>query len=320
VGAPGLAVVGGGPAGCAAAVTARAAGLDVVLYAAGPPPWMRPVESLPPGGAELVDDIFGAGAFRPEDHLPSYANHSRWGSDELETADFVFNPLGHGWHVRRPTFDRALLDAVRGTGVRVVERRVRAEPQAGFVLDATGRSARIARAHGARRLRADGLVAVFRTASVRGSATTVVTHENGWSYESPGFSAFLTDADLLPRLPGRVTDASTSWLDRLTGPGWAATGDAAAAFDPLSSQGIVTALVMGREAGRLAAGELGPDEYAAAYRAVLKEHLALREAYYGLERRWPAADFWRRRPYPNGYSTVFDGGGSVMVTGSLPVI
>jgi flavin-dependent dehydrogenase len=316
-----VAVVGGGPAGCTAAATACAEGLDVVLYAAGPSPRMRPVESLPPGTAELVDEIFGAGAFRPEDHVPAYANRSRWGSDELETADFVFNPFGHGWHVDRPAFDAALLEAVREMGVRVVGERITAPPQAGFVVDATGRSARIARWFGARRRRADRLVAVFReTDGIADSATTVRASRNGWSYTSPGISAFLTDADLLPRLPGRVTDASTSWLDRLTGPGWAATGDAAVAFDPLSSQGIVTALVMGREAGRLAASLIGPDEYAAQYRSVLEEHLALREAYYGLELRWPEAEFWRRRPYPNWNSTFVDGAGSLMVTGSLPLV
>lgn len=312
--------MGGGPAGCAAAAAARAEGLDVVLYSAGPSPRMRPVESLPPGTSELVEEIFGPGAFRPEDHLPAYANHSRWGSDRLETADFVFNPFGHGWHVDRAAFDQALLDAARRLGVRVIEQRLRAAPEAGFVIDASGRSARIARARGARRVRGDGLVAVFREASVSGSATTVVAAENGWSYTSPGITAFLTDADLLPRMPGCVTDASTSWLDRVTGSGWAAAGDAAVAFDPLSSQGIVTALVLGREAGRLAAGLIGPDEYAAGYHAVLEEHLALREAYYGLERRWPEAAFWRRRPNPNGYSTFVDGAGSRMVTGSLPLV
>ena len=98
-----------------------------------------------------------------------------------------------------------------------------------------------------------------------------------------------------------------------------ATGDAAAAFDPLSSQGIVTALGMGREAGRLAAGDIAPSDYETQYAGLLEEHLALRDAYYGLERRWPEAEFWRRRPYPNGNSTVFDGGGSRIVTGSFPV-
>jgi hypothetical protein len=83
---------------------------------------------------------------------------------------------------------------------------------------------------------------------------------------------------------------------------------------------MVTALVMGREAGRVAAGAAGAEEYSAQYRFVLEEHLVLREAYYGLERRWPEAEFWRRRPYPNGNSTFVDGGGSRIVTGSLPSV
>jgi hypothetical protein len=285
---------------------------------------MRPGESLPPGVAHLVDEIFGAGSFRRGDHLPAYANRSSWGSGEVETADFVFNPFGHGWHLARPAFDAALLTAVRGMGVRVIQERPTRAPAAGFVVDATGRSARIARSLGARRRRADRLVAAFRTESGdAGSATTVTAVEDGWSYRAPlpgggSVVAFLTDADLLPRLPGQVTDASTSWLDRICGPGWLAAGDAAVAFDPLSSQGIVTALVMGREAGLVAAGLVGVEEYDARYRSLRDEHLALRAAYYGLERRWPAAEFWRRRPYPKGNSTVVDGGGSVMVTGSFP--
>ncbi len=255
MGAAGLAIVGGGPAGCAAAAAARAAGMDVVLYDGGPSPRMRPVESLPPGTAELVDEIFGPGAFRPDDHLPAYANRSRWGSDELETADFVFNPFGHGWHVRRPAFDAALLDAVRrwacassnerltrGSRGRVRHRRERPlgadRPRPRRAADAR-RPAR-------RRLPRD------RRARARPPRSS--RRRTGGRTTSPGITAFLTDADLLPRLPGCVTDASTSWLDRIAGPGWAATGDAAAAFDPLSSQGIVTALVMGREAGRVAAG------------------------------------------------------------------
>jgi flavin-dependent dehydrogenase len=289
-------VVGGGPAGCAAAATACSAGLDVVLYSAGPPLWMRPRESLPPGAAHLVDELFGPGAFRPEDHLQAYANESRWGSAELERADFIFNPFGHGWHLDRPAFDRALLNRARRMGVSVLEQRVATVGEARFVVDATGRSARIARSRGARRRRFDRLVAVWREDRERAASVTTVTAErDGWSYTAPGIGAFLTDADLLPRVPGQATDASTSCLDRVVGPGWAATGDAAVAFDPLSSQGLVTALVMGREAGGLAAGLVRTSDYEAEYQALLDEHLSLRRAYYALETRWPDSPFWARR-------------------------
>ena len=295
MGPAGLTVVGGGPAGCAAAATARAAGMEVVLYAAGPSTRARPAESLPPGSTQLVDEIFGVGTFRPDDHLPAYANRSVWGSDDLDVDDFVFNPLGHGWHLDRPAFDRALLDAVERDGVRVVRERVRSVRETGFVVDATGRSARIARSLDARRTQADRLVATFRPAPRTGSTTTVEASENGWSYTAPGITAFLTDADLLPSIPGTVTNASTSWLDTVAGPGWVAAGDAAVAFDPLSSQGIVTALVMGREAGRVAAGLATPSEYTGQYESLLLEHLALATAYYGIEERWPTSPFWARR-------------------------
>ena len=45
-------------------------------------------------------------------------------------------------------------------------------------------------------------------------------------------------------------DASSSRLRQLTGPNWLATGDAALAFDPLSSQGIASAMYSGIAAAR----------------------------------------------------------------------
>ena len=90
----------------------------------------------------------------------------------------MFDPLGPGWHIDRPAFDAGLLGAVRQN--RRARRQQACDPRAAaaFVIDATGRSARIARAFGARRERADRLVAVFREAAVEGSSTTVVAHEN----------------------------------------------------------------------------------------------------------------------------------------------
>ncbi len=72
------------------------------------------------------------------------------------------------------------------------------------------------------------------------------------------------------------------------------------AFDPLSSQGILTALFTGMTAGQALHAHLTGDEDAlTGYQAQL---LAIRTAYhrnltmtYALERRWPQHTFWRRR-------------------------
>lgn len=98
----------------------------------------------------------------------------------------------------------------------------------------------------------------------------------------------------------RVRAAGSSLLTRPTGDGWIAVGDAAAAFDPLSSHGIGSALAGGVWAARTVAGTLAGDDAAfAAYSqrvfASYASYLWERHAYYGDEQRWPDSPFWRRR-------------------------
>jgi flavin-dependent dehydrogenase len=357
-----LLVAGGGPAGAAAAAAASAEGLEVELLDAGRAVASPRGESLPPGAERVLDDLFGAGALGTTDHRPAYANRSRWGGTGVDMADFMLNPLGHGWHVDRRALDASLLASVKANGTRVGGApRIAHQSWAGdrwevdltgpdcpgpiharAIVDATGRASRIARSQGARRRRLDRLVAAhWLVASAdepdRDSSTLVEAVPDGWWYTSPVGKAqrtvvFLTDADLLPKRERRtreewnrrlshapqiraalavagsrldpaprITDAGTAHLDRSAGPGWVATGDAAVSFDPLSSQGILTAVLMGREAGRAAAAMLqrrDPEplvRYGRRYAAVLERHLTRRGAYYGLERRWSRAPFWARR-------------------------
>ncbi|MER6448718.1 FAD-dependent monooxygenase [Streptomyces venezuelae] len=84
------------------------------------------------------------------------------------------------------------------------------------------------------------------------------------------------------------------------GPGWVAAGDSAIAFDPLSSQGILTALHTGARAGRAVDRCLAGDSGALASYVSFLDGVA--DAYhrhharsYAEERRWPAYPFWRRR-------------------------
>jgi len=195
-------VVGGGPAGAAAAVTARRRGASVTLVASGPARGARPGEGLPPGGDGVVAEVLGPGAFRPEYHRPSYGNRSAWGGERLDESDFMLHPLGHGWHLDRAAFDRGLLLAAREHGVRVLDgKRVRRATRRGdmwtleldgaavargrVVVDATGRTAAIARAQGAWRRRVDRLVAVVwelarEGARDRDGTTLVEASAEGW--------------------------------------------------------------------------------------------------------------------------------------------
>lgn len=113
---------------------------------------------------------------------------------------------------------------------------------------------------------------------------------------------WLVSAGFPPAGLPSVAPAGTVLLDRAAdaGTGWAAAGDAAAAFDPLSSHGLVSALWMGARAGRAAAAWLRGDPaplaaYAAAVAAGAARYLDERGQMYVRERRFAGAPFWRGR-------------------------
>jgi flavin-dependent dehydrogenase len=97
-------------------------------------------------------------------------------------------------------------------------------------------------------------------------------------------------------------------LDPAAGARWLAVGDAAAAYDPLCSQGIHKALADGIEAADAIAAALASDSdivptYTVAIVDAFEEHRAICHHFYQLERRWPGSPFWQRRierTAPNG--------------------
>ncbi|HEY0394595.1 MAG TPA: glycine oxidase maturase GoxB [Candidatus Elarobacter sp.] len=98
----------------------------------------------------------------------------------------------------------------------------------------------------------------------------------------------------------RIASAATTWLEHAAGPAWAAAGDAAASFDPLSSHGLTTALWTGRRAALAAADALAgdleaPARYATTLRRAIDDVLAQRQAIYAEERRFSGQPFWDRR-------------------------
>jgi flavin-dependent dehydrogenase len=99
--------------------------------------------------------------------------------------------------------------------------------------------------------------------------------------------------------PFRVNAASMN-LVRAYGERWIAAGDAAQAFDPLSSQGIITAIIGGNNAAAAliaihaaepCALEKLQTDLDAGYAAYLRD----RQTYYRAEQRWVERPFWQRR-------------------------
>ena len=278
-------MIGGGPAGSAAAATLARDGRSVLLLVEPRPARTRGVgEGAPPGLDRAVDDVFGPGTFVPDDHLRSLGNRAAWGGDELLATDFMFNPFGCGWHLDRVAFDDRLLAAAAAAGATVAPAHGRAHRRAG--RDRRHRSPRRARpsprratrrrrpAHrGGRDVRATSAATPRRPSrrpptaggtrarSRAGGGSSPSSPTATYSTRRCGRGAASTPAPAHgahrrpprrrpPDRAARRAPPARPTSIRPSGAGWLAAGDAAASFDPLSSQGILTAVLMGREAAR----------------------------------------------------------------------
>jgi flavin-dependent dehydrogenase len=98
----------------------------------------------------------------------------------------------------------------------------------------------------------------------------------------------------------RVCTAPSFLLDNAAGHSWLAVGDAASSYDPISSQGIFKALSDGLKAAEVIAAFLrgGADrtgDYQASVARRFDDYLANRNYFYGVEKRWADASFWKTR-------------------------
>lgn len=97
--------------------------------------------------------------------------------------------------------------------------------------------------------------------------------------------------------------AATVWNAPCAGSDWLAIGDAAAAFDPLSSHGMTTALWTGLKGAEAALASLSgdaerPEAYAAQVALGVQSFLAERTRVYAQEQRFSDRPFWQRRAHP----------------------
>lgn len=124
-----------------------------------------------------------------------------------------------------------------------------------------------------------------------------------------GFAALLHAAqalditDLPPSASIARASARSQTLDRPWGPDWCAVGDAACAFDPLSSQGLFHALysgVRGAEASNHAmrADRQALPAYGRQLAQIVEAYSTNLERFYALETRFRDNPFWARRRSP----------------------
>jgi flavin-dependent dehydrogenase len=353
-----VAIIGGGPAGVAAALSARQLMMEasITIFDAGYAEQWKPGETLSPVAMPILESLgWGAAlqkAFEQGTAIESFGTQAAWGAPEIHEREFLYSLHGNGWRLDRKRFDAVLLYCAEAAGIDVRrEARLKGSAaddagqwslsfeagqcRARFVIDATGRAARFAMQRGARISPSDQLAAVFvRFEAENDWDTLIEAAEDGWWYSTGvpngnAVVAWMSDTDLIREMnlrsaarwnallaesvhtrhrvenaralgPPMIFGAQSHILRPMGGHGWLAAGDAAMAFDPLSSQVITTALRSGKLASFVAAdyllrevdthqrySEMGEKEYA--------EYQRAKHAYYSEEQHWPTAPFWARR-------------------------
>jgi flavin-dependent dehydrogenase len=221
-----VAIIGGGPAGSAAALTLlRYSKLRPVILERSSYDVWRVGETLSPGVLPLLNYLGAESVLADRGQRRAYATSAVWGSADVVSRDFLFTGGGDAWHLDRAQFDASLaqLVAERG-GTVLMGTPLTAETlesiDAKYVIDATGRHAAFARTRGAHAIAEDtltGLVAVFEGGHDAQTATLVEAVEDGWWYsarlpEKRLVVAFMTDADIIRT--GHLHERET-WLVRL---------------------------------------------------------------------------------------------------------
>jgi len=357
-----VAIIGGGPAGSASAISLRQTfpSLSVLMLESSDYSRARAGEVLPPIARDLLTHLGVLEEMSESVATPARGLACAWGAGDLDETNYFYGLAGEGWHLDRRRFDAMLATRAEALGVTVCRNTSlhsssrngdvwqlqagrgdgdQCDPiEARFVIDATGRNATFARSQGAQLQPRDALMAFSRIFQHDGPVEARMIVEactHGWWYTAPlpghrRVVSLLTDADLGRHLrlhseplwqeqlrttshvrhlvdgarlqPGVIVrSAATAALDRVCGEGWLAAGDAATAFDPLSAQGITSALRSGILAS-FAAGDVVSGRDVSAqdrYQRIVSAHGSnydrVHREHYSRERRWSNSPFWQRR-------------------------
>lgn len=321
-------IVGGGVAGAALAFLLAREGSAVELIDRGNGPWSGPWETVLPSARALLERSGLAAVVADCAQQDPLRHGAIWGSEQCRWQQ----QAAPGLLLRRGAFDAALRDAAAAAGARVRcgERTTPAAPGERLVV-ATGRTVRVAKP-GATTASGPGTLAfAFRGGLPPADCGTAVVEAvpQGWIWThalATGLASatVVVDAGQLrkegrERLLGAAFAAARGPASRLVDrrlhgvvdatprlhsvAGELRLGDAAAAIDPLASQGVEKALAAADHAAAvLRSAAARPDWWprlvachARWERGLWQAHAAAAAAWYRREERFATEPFWRRR-------------------------
>ncbi len=365
-----VAIIGGGPAGCACALALAQTGVtDIVIVEAGDYSQFRIGESISSETLLLMQALNIDQAFLQQNHAPCFGNCSYWGSDKRGYNDAIMNPLGHGWHLDRSKFNRFLAVQASERGVHLLtstklsgsipdatgfnltltqssaKNKKSVTIHADFVVDASGTRAVFARQRGSFKLNDLSLVCMAARFPLlnhdqlndeklnHDKEISGLTHieavEQGWWYGAhlPDRSLLLTFYSHAATVKAQRLQHTENWLallakatnskslirsnqvadeiqsfvapsyclNQLSGRNWLAIGDAASAWDPITSQGITKAIANGIEAAQFIGSPENEFTFAQTIKKMHQNYLTMRSQLYQLEQRWPESSFWQKQ-------------------------
>jgi 2-polyprenyl-6-methoxyphenol hydroxylase-like FAD-dependent oxidoreductase len=112
-------VLGGGPAGVAAALALHDRGLRVEIVERTRYADVRLGETLPPAVQVPLAGVGLWDAFLAQAPRPAYGLRSYWGAEQATEHSFLFDPYGNGWQVDRRLLDSRFAQVARARGIRV---------------------------------------------------------------------------------------------------------------------------------------------------------------------------------------------------------
>jgi flavin-dependent dehydrogenase len=305
--------VGGGPAGCAAAIHAASHGFEVALIENTRFPRDVPGEALHPDITDLLEELGVAKAVSDA----GFVRFPGWflvrGGDR-SFIGFAESGLRFGYQAWRSQFDSILLAHAQRAGVRVIHSSDRTivtvtngrvvglrigedEWPCRYLIDASGASRWLSRKIGLHvQALSPRLVAEYGYLwghSRFGNIPEFHEHANGWTWLArvradccQCVRLAVAKGASLPALPGsfkrlkRLRGADVTWRigREVAGAGYFLCGDAAATLDPSASSGVARALMTGIRAvdfvADVAAHRISEPDAADSYREWVRDTIA----------------------------------------------